>query len=305
MRLYTLLGEQPIPNLIPLWQAPQMYSEVGFVVSARTRPQAEALQAVVWHDTALRGIRVLPPLEVEAYDLVKTRQVLAGALEQFRQAGRAVCLNLTGGTKLMSLAALQAAQMLGVPWFYVSTELQQIIHYTPEGEETRREPIRVRVGVEIYLRAHGLEVSLGKPIEARGAARSPQPTPGHALEKDVFGALYESQCFDDVQRNVYIRKGDACGQFVDNELDIVATYNGMLVVGSCKTGKILSAHLYELSALSRREVAGIYARKALIYRDATPRPGIVRRAQLDEIALIPGYDLNNVVREFKRLLSIP
>ncbi|MGB9800262.1 MAG: hypothetical protein ACPLUL_09235 [Thermanaerothrix sp.] len=300
MHLFTLLGEQPIPNLIPLWQVPRAYTRVTFVVTSRTLPQVEVLKATIAHDPALRQVQVFPPLVVEAYDLAQARTALVRALEQ---ATSPLYLNPTGGTKIMSLAAQQAAHVLGVPWLYVSTEIGQIIHYTAAGEEVKREPIRVRVSVETYLRAHGLEVSLGKPIGAWHNIKTLPPTPGHTLEEDVHQALVQSGRFDDVQRNVYIRKRGSSGHFIDNELDIMVTYNGLLAVGSCKTGKILSTHLYELSALSRREVAGIYARKALIYRDTEPRPGIRRRAPLDDIALVPAADLNQVVNEFSRLLG--
>lgn len=301
MHLFTLLGEQPIPNLIPLWQAPQAYTRVTFVVTPRTLPQVDVLKAAIAHDPALRQVQVSPPLVVEAYDLAQARAALIRALEQ---AVPPLYLNPTGGTKIMSLAAQQAAHALGVPWLYVSTEIGQIIHYTPSGDEVKREKIRVRVSVETYLRAHGLEVSLGKPIGAWHNIKTPPPTPGHTLEEDVHQALIQSGRFDDVQRNVYIRKRGNNGHYIDNELDVVVTYNGLLAVGSCKTGKILSAHLYELSALSRREVAGIYARKALIYRDTEPRPGILRRARLDDIALVPATNLYQVVNEFSRLLGL-
>jgi len=108
MLLLSLTGEQPIPNLLPLWQFPE-YTATQFAATRTTLPVVEALAAAIRQDVQLKHIEVLETLRLEAYDIAQARYALAAALVAQQAQGREVRLNLTGGTKLMSLAALQAA----------------------------------------------------------------------------------------------------------------------------------------------------------------------------------------------------
>ncbi|MCX8063183.1 MAG: DUF1887 family CARF protein [Anaerolineales bacterium] len=295
--LLSLVGEQPIPNLLPLRQFTH-YTEVQFVASATTRGVAKQLQKAIQQDETLQHLQALKTLEVPPYHIGDARTKIVAALLQHQAQGKTIHVNLTGGTKLMSLAALQAAYGSGVTLMYVSTEEKQIIWLASDGSEQSREPIQVRVDVWQYLNAHGLEVET-VPVNPFAA---PPPKEGDELEKQVYDLLKNSGLFDDVRRNLHIRKQNGKKQ-VRNELDVVVTRNGRMAVISCKSGNVESETgrrayhqaIYELSAISRREAAGIYCGKVLVSSQPELPQALRDRAAESGVKLVYGAELENVV----------
>ncbi len=302
--LLSLVGEQPIPNLIPLWQLPH-YCEVQFVASARTRNVAKQLKSAIEKDDALRHLKVLKPLIVNPYDIGTVRSQIADTLIKHQKQGKNLHLNLTGGTKLMSLAALQAAYGSGASLMYVSTEEQQIIWLGSDGSEQKREGIRIVINVGQYLNAHGLEIE----IQDVSPYAAPPPKEGDELEARVFSQLKASGVFDDVRRNVKICKRKGKKQ-VRNELDVVVTCNGRLAILSCKSGNVESDSgresyrraIYELSAISRREAAGIYCVKILVSSQPELPQALRDRAVESGVKLIYGAELENLVEHVRQAL---
>ncbi len=292
MLLLSLVGEQPIPNLLPLWQFPQ-YDAVQFACTETTRPVAKALHDAICCDPQLQRLQVLEPIAIPAYAIGTARQALAAALLQHLQQNRPVTLNLTGGTKLMSLAALQAAYGTGVSLLYVSTEENQVIRLASDGAEQERLPLRVNITVEQYLRAHGLEVSQHQSFQPNRPAPASPPTEGSHLEDRVYHLLSKSRRFDDVRRRLHIRK-QLNNNSITNELDLTATLNGRLAVCSCKSGKVTNEALYELASLSRREAAGIYCGKVMIIENPNPSAILRDRARSMGIKLVYGAEIANV-----------
>ncbi len=302
--LLSLVGEQPIPNLIPLWQLPH-YREVQFVASARTRDVAKQLKIAIEKDDALCHLKVLKPLIVNPYDIGTVRSQIADALIKHQKQGKNLHLNLTGGTKLMSLAALQAAYGSGVCLMYVSTEEQQIIWLGSDGSEQKREGIRIAINVGQYLNAHGLEIE-NQDVSPYAA---PPPKEGDELEARVLSQLKASGVFDDVRRNVKICKRNGKKQ-VRNELDVVVICNGRLAILSCKSGNVESDSgresyrraIYELSAISRREAAGIYCVKILVSSQPELPQALRDRAVESGVKLIYGAELENLVEHVRQAL---
>ncbi len=305
MLLLSLVGEQPIPNLLPLWQFDH-YDEVQFVASKTTRPVASQLCQAIERDPALQHLRPLKTLQVQPYAIGDVRARLTTALLQHQAQGKTVHLNLTGGTKLMSLAALQAAYGSGVRLLYVSTEEKQLIWLASDGSEVGREAIQVRVDVWQYLNAHGLHIQ-ALPTNPYAA---PPPKEGDELEQQVFEQLQRSGLFDDVRRNVHISKINGQKRVL-NELDVVVTRQGRLAVISCKSGTVESESgresyrraLYELSAISRREAAGIYCGKVLVSSQPEMPEAIRNRALESGVRLVYGRELPHVVEHVLAALS--
>ena len=294
MLLLSLVGEQPIPNLLPLWQSDE-YTTAQFAATPTTRGVAESLARTILADPQLQHLRVLDPLMLSAYDIQASRSCLAAALVQHQREGLAVRLNLTGGTKLMSLAAVQAAFGSGVNLLYVSTQENQLIHLASDGAELVRQSLEVQISAGQYLAAHDLEV--GDDLSFRPEARRyavPPPQEGDELEEQVFRQARQSGQFDDVRRNVFIRKQTSRGPVI-NELDVVVTRNGRLAVCSCKSGKTLTKEtIYELASLSRREAAGIYCGKVLVTSQDTVSRALRDRARDMNVHLVYGPEIENV-----------
>ena len=293
MFLLSLVGEQPIPNLLPLFQDASIKT-VRFAATAATRSVALGLERFICQDRTLSRLQVQPVLDLPAYQIDKAREEISHALvEQLK--GGPVWVNLTGGTKIMSLAAMLAAKDYGAGLLYVSSEENQIILLNSNGAENGRQPLNVQVSVEQYLHAHDLEVSDTLNFSSLGPrSRVRQPKEGDQLEEIVYHQLRDSGRFDDVRRNVYIRK-KVRGDWVVNELDVVVTLNGRMAVCSCKSGSVTKEHVYELSSLSRREAAGIYCGKVLICGLADIADAVKQRASGFGVRVIYGSTVQNCV----------
>lgn len=316
MFLLSLVGEQPIPVLIPLWQqwttrpfsnSPTdcPFRSIQFAGSKSTMPVIASLEAVIHRESKLDGLKIQTPLIIDPYDIETTRKSLRSALDQAEAQGLDCVVNISGGTKLMALAALQAAkgsittvhELHDVRLLYVNTEKKRIMFLNTDGMETgKNEDISVKISIEQYLESHGLEVSDNQAFNPNGPyCDANPPRSGDALEQRVAALAQNSGYFDEVRRNVFIRKSIPGGKPVSNELDVVAISNGRLVVCSCKAGINLKKEmLYELAALSRREVAGIYCGKVLALGQEVIPPGICERALTDHIRLVAGPEIDRI-----------
>lgn len=125
MILVSLIGEQPIPNLLPLrFLKPE---KTWLVYSRLTAPQAERLQRMEPETIALHRLRSDP------YHIEAVRAELAEAFP----AGQAMQYNLTGGTKPMALAAFLHAQECSYPFVYLQSENNRSLLYAYEFRQGR------------------------------------------------------------------------------------------------------------------------------------------------------------------------
>jgi Holliday junction resolvase-like predicted endonuclease len=111
--LVLLIGEQPLPNLLPTRHiAPDI---VVLVHTNRTKEIAERLNNLLPYGKLL--------CEVDPYQLPQIEQTLQDFLSQHVDESKYQLLfNLTGGTKPMSLAAFQVAAQRQAPFVYFQTE---------------------------------------------------------------------------------------------------------------------------------------------------------------------------------------
>ncbi|NSW52347.1 MAG: DUF1887 family protein [Anaerolineae bacterium] len=292
MLLISLVGEQPIPNVLPFWQYPGRYHLAQFAATERTLPIAQALATTIAEDPALGNMEVLPPLVLDAYDLQGCRRHIAKTISEVENRGEAIAINLTGGTKIMVMGAMLAAFGTTMPLMYISTECSEIIHYHSDGTEKFRDPFQVSVSIEQYLKAHGFEVSNNSAFNPHLGQYQGVDKIGDTLELRVERLLKESGYFDDVRRGVHIRRQGKQGPVV-NELDVVAIKNGVLAICSCKSGKnVTKEMIYELDSLSSRENMGIYCGKVMCFDHAELTSGFKARTQVEGVKLVYGEKIN-------------
>ena len=287
----TLVGEQPMPILMPLWQLPGI-TDLQFVATTQTEDIALRLKGIVKSDNALKGIQVHNRLLVSAYNLADTQNKVSQAI--YNNQNQRVLVNLTSGTKIMSLGCLQAAQTLDAQLVYVSTQTREMLFFHPVSKKEWTEKIDIAIDCFQYFNAHGFDASLNPNFKSPFAPIMP-PKEGDELENTIFQLCKDSSLFDDVQKNLYVRKRLLQQVGAINELDIVVTHNGSLAICSCKSGKLSNDPLYELSSLASRELAGIYCKKFLITShtaDAVPS-GIKDRAMGFDIQVISQEKLQN------------
>jgi hypothetical protein len=254
---------------------------------------AQTLASFIAADPTLRHLQVRKTQIIDAYNLSEARSAISAIINSV--AGKQkILINLTGGTKIMSLAAMQASRGTDTTLLYVSTEEHSLTFFHSDSDINETKPIQVKITVEQYLNAHGLETSDSQNFGYKYSDIVPTKE-GDALEEKVFILARDSGLFDDVRRNLFIRKTSG-EKAVFNELDVVVTRNGKLAVCSCKSGKIGNQALYELASLSRREIAGIYCGKALASSKSDLPPGVVNRAKEDHIRLICADELENTAQ---------
>jgi hypothetical protein len=177
MLLISLIGEQPIPNLLPIRYLQP--AENLLVYTAKTEPVARRLRRIVSGRPDLAA-----DLRAEPYDFDGLRQQLAARL-----AGRGeVLFNLTGGTKMMALAAFSLAAQGGFPFVYMENKGSTLLRYHFEsGASVLKEttPLPKLISTRDYLNAHldGFQET-GFHQEKNG-----QLSVGGQFEQAVFQAL--------------------------------------------------------------------------------------------------------------------
>ncbi|MGI6251265.1 MAG: Card1-like endonuclease domain-containing protein [Anaerolineaceae bacterium] len=217
--------------------------------------------------------------------------------EIYDNQNQKVLINLTSGTKIMSLACLQAAQGRDVELVYVSTQTNELLFFHPTSARESKQTIKLAISCKQYFGAHGFDANSNPNFSNPYPPNTP-PKSGDELEEQVYVSLKESGLFDDVQRNLFIRRSMGKEDSVVNEFDVLATYNGNMAICSCKSGKVdkQNRYIYELSALTSRELAGIYCQRFLISSQADRNipDGLKNRAQTNRVKIIGQEQLPNV-----------
>ena len=111
--MIALVGDQPLPNFLPVKHyQPQ---NVVLFYSTKTKLKYEYLKATLQKDVHVDGY------EVEPYDILAIAQTIDAQILR-KSYSQPFLLNLTGGTKPMSLAAYQIAQQSKSPIMYLQSE---------------------------------------------------------------------------------------------------------------------------------------------------------------------------------------
>lgn len=154
----NLISGQPLPNLLPAIDPGLCPRRIIQVVSPDMRQRAEWL-----HDLLTpRGIRIEQWPVDDPWDIEHLQTRLLELLE--REAGeidrQRIGLNVTGGTKPMSIAAYEACRAYDLPIFYIHPEKDRLIWLHPS--DWPAHDLADRIRIEDFLRAHGIHVR-GEP----------------------------------------------------------------------------------------------------------------------------------------------
>lgn len=143
-----LVSAQPLPNLIPILHRDLRPQRVVLLVTDDMKERARTLAEIMQEQG----------LAVESYPISHTdgnavRRTVEAVLTERRRDR--IALNLTGGTKIMALAAYEAFRTAGKPAFYVHTDSDEI-RFLWEGPLLPMESV---VGTTLYLRAYGYKIT--------------------------------------------------------------------------------------------------------------------------------------------------
>ena len=157
-----LVSDQAAANLLPALDPALKPREVVLLVSGKMKPRADALEAVLRE--AGVGTSRVDLADEHDYALLE-----AALLEVASERdGQSIALNVTGGTKLMALAAQAVAVAANWAVFYVDVDTDEVIWLAPA-------PHRQALGQQLRLRHYlgGYGFSLDEGIER------PQREPRH------------------------------------------------------------------------------------------------------------------------------
>ncbi|MEW6419781.1 MAG: DUF1887 family CARF protein [Nitrospirota bacterium] len=143
-----LVSGQPIPNLIPLKIKGLSPEKVVLLVSPDMKVQAERIEGVIksW------GIDV-ERYPIAPFDLESARDTCLDILSKIED--EEVILNVTGGTKIMALAAFEVFREMKKPILYVDTqnrEIQEIYH------ASEKLPFESVLKIKPYLASYGQKI---------------------------------------------------------------------------------------------------------------------------------------------------
>ena len=157
-----LVSDQAAANLLPALDPALKPSAAILLVTGKMQQQAGHL-AQVLGESGVKASQVMLPNEHDYGQLESALLDLASQHE-----GATVTLNVTGGTKLMALAAQSVALAAGWAVFYVDADTDEVIWL---GKEARRQPLTQQLRLRHYLRGYGFTLE-------EGIAR-PQPSQRH------------------------------------------------------------------------------------------------------------------------------
>lgn len=147
-----LVSAQATPNLLPVLDENWRPQRVVLACSAQMKEAAQNLRQVI--QTKGGGI-VVDLLDLpDAYDYAALSDAFLSYLAE--HADENIALNVTGGTKLMAVAAQEVFRSAGKPVFYVNLESDEVLVI---GEKASSRPLRAKLKVHEMLSAHGYRVS--------------------------------------------------------------------------------------------------------------------------------------------------
>lgn len=156
-----LVSDQATPNLLPLldesWKPRKVWLATSAAMKERSADLARLLQT--------RGVKVETLPLRDAYDYA----LLCEDFLTFLAASTddAMALNVTGGTKLMAVAAQEVFRADGRPAFYVSIETDEIV-FLGGGHSA---PLNAKLKIAESLRAHGYIPKAGVAPQVTAAQR--------------------------------------------------------------------------------------------------------------------------------------
>jgi hypothetical protein len=165
-----LISAQAAPNVLPVLDPALKPGKAVLVVTQKMRRQADALQAVLIE----AGVRVERVALTDEHDFSRMQEALMEVAAQHEGAG--IALNLTGGTKLMALAAQSVAIAAGWKMFYVDLDTDEVIWLGDNAAP--RQKLGVQLRLAHYLRAYG--------YNPEGGVDRPMPV---ALHNDLLDTL--------------------------------------------------------------------------------------------------------------------
>ena len=149
-----LVSAQAAPNLLPILDSEFKPKKAIFLVSKAMKQRAEYLAKTF----EKLNVKVELKNISDEFNFGLMEDEIFKLVEEYEN--ESIALNVTGGTKLMSIAAENAFSSLGKPIFYIDTDSNQIL-FISKDEEQKWLPnleMKAKNKIDIYLSAYGSTV---------------------------------------------------------------------------------------------------------------------------------------------------
>lgn len=286
--MIALIGEQQLPNFLPVRHFSP--SNVLLVYTEKTQPQYENLKAVLEQkQVKVYGVKT-DPFDITAIAGAINKE-LAQAIEAPSQPPM---FNLTGGTKIMSLAAYQVAAQQSAPVIYQSERGQSIIDLYRWQDHQLCHKLQEELPDYISL-LDMLELHLGKKKDRTGKERwvVDEPTTssdgGHLFELAIKQALrghgYEALCGVKNHTNQV-------------DIDVMIRYKNQIGIIEAKTGKSTDLRGVKQLSYAIRYLGGTFTKQFLVL-NCEPTPDQQMMCELLRIHII------SLLRYQQHMVTLP
>jgi len=234
--MIAFIGEQPIPNLIPIkFKRPD---KTLLVFTKLTKSKAENIKKLVESK-----ITKIEECEVDPYDISKIYEKVKNKISNEAD----LIFNLTGGTKAMAFAGYSLAQQYNAPFLYLQTEGKEMKIYEYEFKKgipslKNTTIVSLKINIDEYLRVH--------------IGNYNQTNFKNDFERAVYDALKSS-----VEE---LKSGVKIGGALD--IDLIIRCENYVGIAELKTGKKARTKegIDQLNTAGGREYLGTYTTKFLI-----------------------------------------
>ncbi len=227
--MIALVGEQPQPNFLPV-----LHYQPSSVVLVYTTTTSNTYQFLK-EELEKRKINVYR-IETDPYDIAAIAIALnIGIAEIPALSSQLLMFNLTGGTKMMSLAAYQVAAQHNAPVIYLQSERGQSVidRYNWQGQQLCHQQ---REQLTKYLSLHDvLNLHLGQGKDAAGKDTWQEKGP---TEQSNGGHLFELAIAQTLEDHGYEVMCGVKGHNSQVDIDVMIRYHNQVGIIEAKTGKI-------------------------------------------------------------------
>ena len=243
VNMVVLAGEQAAPNLLPARYFKPQHIYILHTDFAKSRSMAANL--------ALRLKDMNPQLiSIEDYDIDKSRRQILNLIKDLPS----VMVNITGGTKPMSIAALEAALQANAQAFYVRSQGAQteidLYDFDPAGIPfvERSLPLDGAISIEDYLVAY-----FGDTNQFTGFGTGP----GELFERALHDALLP--IVDEIKVGWKHKSGAV-------DVDLIIRCKNQIGLIEAKTGKkaLTTDGIKQLAVAGGQRFFGTYVKRFLI-----------------------------------------
>ena len=174
-----IVSDQPIPNYVPVLDNTFRPREVILLVTGKMQQKAAALEQTL---KTRCGVKTRQIAIASEYDMQEMEDKVLGELIALDEAKENIALNLTGGTKLMAIAAYRTFHDAGYPAFYFTATSNEVL-LLDDNERLTLQPPKIKI--EDYLRLHGYQIAANNQVQ-RSVPRERQAIGEELIQRQQY-----------------------------------------------------------------------------------------------------------------------